>query len=109
LDEDVCAGLKHDGGNEWGLAGGQDMASTGSRSSESKLVSPLGALVVGLTVGAGVVLILHAKRINGLQEELVRTQQDVRRLEKVDMELRSLLANASERVENLESKAPTTP
>jgi hypothetical protein len=86
------------------------MASTGSRSSQSKwLVSPLGALVVGLTVGAGVVLILHSKRINGLQQELVRSEQDVRRLEKVDMELRSLLANATERVENLESKAPTAP
>jgi hypothetical protein len=86
------------------------MVSADNRPSPSRwLVSPLGALVVGLTVGAGVVLILHSQRINGLREELVRSEHDVRRLEKVDMELRNLLANATERVENLESKAPATP
>jgi hypothetical protein len=83
------------------------MANMNQQSSQSKwLVSPLGALVVGLTVGAGVVLILHTKRIGGLQDELVRAQHDVKRLEKVEMELKSLLASATERVEKLESRAP---
>jgi hypothetical protein len=67
-------------------------------------ISPLGAFLVGLFLGAGILFVYHAKSFNEMSREIEKLKQDTARLEKVRSELNALLS----RVERLETK-PVAP
>jgi uncharacterized protein HemX len=69
----------------------------------------MAALLVGLFLGAGVVFVYHIKNAGVLSKELVQAQQDSARLEKVQRELKNLLANMERRIDMLEGKRPSAP
>jgi hypothetical protein len=79
------------------------MAET-SAASKKLHISPVGGFLVGLFLGAGVLFVYHAKVVKGLGEELDKEKKDAARLEKVQRELRNLLAGVEARIEKLESR-----
>jgi len=67
-------------------------------------ISPVGGFLVGLFLGAGVLFVYHAKVVKELDSELQKEKQDGARLEKVQRELRNLLAGIEGRVQKLEGQ-----
>ena len=73
---------------------------------EKYSISPLGAFLVGLFLGAGVLFVYHAKSFNEMSRDLDTARHDTQRLEKVQRELNNLIAGLEERVNRLEGKSP---
>jgi hypothetical protein len=73
---------------------------------EKYSISPLGAFLVGLFLGAGVLFVYHAKSFSEMSKDLANARHDTQRLEKVQRELHNLIAGLEERVNHLESKNP---
>jgi hypothetical protein len=69
-------------------------------------VSPLGAFLVGLFLGGGILFIYHAKAFNDMSREVEKLRQDTARLEKVRGELNALLSRLEVLEKGRASPAP---